>query len=77
MDRVRTTRDAQPVSDVFPTAVSISVRRALLQMESNLQCPLEISRIAQSVGRSRRQLERLSGWNSIPAQKRFTLRLES
>jgi transcriptional regulator GlxA family with amidase domain len=61
MDRVRTTRDAQPVSDVFPTAVSISVRRALLLMESNLQCPLEISRIAQSVGRSRRQLERLFG----------------
>jgi transcriptional regulator GlxA family with amidase domain len=61
MDRVRTTRDAQPVSDMFSTATSVSVRRALLLMESNIQCPLEINRIAQSVGRSRRQLERLFG----------------
>ncbi len=61
LDRVRTTRDAQPVSDMFSTDASIAVRRALLLMESNLQDPLEISRIAQSAGRSRRQLERLFG----------------
>lgn len=61
LDRVRTTRDAQPVNDMFSGATSISVRRALLLMESNLQGPLEINRIAQSVGRSRRQLERLFG----------------
>ena len=61
MDRVRTTRDAQPVSDMFSAAMSISVRRALLLMESNLQCPLEIEQIAKAAGRSRRQLERLFG----------------
>jgi transcriptional regulator GlxA family with amidase domain len=61
LDRVRTTRDAQPVSDMFSAAESISVRRALLLMESNLYRPLEINHIAQSVGRSRRQLERLFG----------------
>jgi transcriptional regulator GlxA family with amidase domain len=61
MDRIRTTRDAQPISDMFAGAVSISVRRALLLMESNLQRPLEIKQIAQSAGRSRRQLERLFG----------------
>jgi transcriptional regulator GlxA family with amidase domain len=61
MDRVRTTRDAQPVSDMFSTVMSVSVRRALLVMESNLQSPLEINRVAQSAGRSRRQLERLFG----------------
>lgn len=61
MDRVRTTRDAQPVSDMFSTVMSVSVRRALLVMESNLQNPLEINRIAQAAGRSRRQLERLFG----------------
>jgi transcriptional regulator GlxA family with amidase domain len=61
LDRVRTTRDAQPVSDMFSAAESISVRRALLLMESNLYRPLEINLIAQSVGRSRRQLERLFG----------------
>lgn len=61
MDRVRTTRDAQPVSDMFSAGASVAVRRALLLMESNLQTPLEINRIAQSAGRSRRQLERLFG----------------
>jgi transcriptional regulator GlxA family with amidase domain len=61
LDRVRTTRDAQPVSDMFSAAASISVRRALLLMESNLQCPLEIEQIARTAGRSRRQLERLFG----------------
>lgn len=61
LDRVRTNRDAQPVSDMFPADASIAVRRALLVMESNLQTPLAIGRIAQAAGRSRRQLERLFG----------------
>jgi transcriptional regulator GlxA family with amidase domain len=61
MDRVRTTRDVQPVSDMFSAATSVVVRRALLLMESNIQRPLEITQIARSVGRSRRQLERLFG----------------
>lgn len=61
LDRVRTNRDAQPVSDMFSADMSISVRRALLLMESNLQSPLEISQIARASGRSRRQLERLFG----------------
>ncbi len=59
LDRVRNHRHAQPVSGIFASASSVVVRRALLIMESNLQRPLSIARIAASVDRSTRQLERL------------------
>lgn len=61
LDRVRSHRDAQPVSGIFARASSVAVRRALLLMESNLQQPLSIARIAKAVDRSTRQLERLFG----------------
>ncbi|AMX96564.1 MULTISPECIES: GlxA family transcriptional regulator [Mesorhizobium] len=59
LDRVRTTRDVQPVGDLFPNAESRQLRRALLLMESNVQETLAVSDIARSLSVSRRQLERL------------------
>lgn len=59
LDRVRNDRDTQPVNSTFARANSVVVRRALLLMESNLQRPLSIARIAKEVDRSIRQLERL------------------
>ncbi|MEO5757102.1 MAG: GlxA family transcriptional regulator [Mesorhizobium sp.] len=59
LDRVRTIRDVQPVGDLFPSAESRQLRRALLLMESNVHETLGVSNIAGSLGVSRRQLERL------------------
>ena len=59
LDRIRTDRDVQPNGDLFPTAVSRHIRRALLMMESNIQEKTSVSDIAKKLGISRRQLERL------------------
>ena len=59
LDRIRSTRDVQPLGDLFPNASSRVVRRALLLMESNLEEKMSVTDIAGRVGCSRRQLERL------------------
>lgn len=58
LDRVRNHRDVQPAGGIFANARSVAVRRALLIMESNLQRPLTIARLANAVDCSPRQLER-------------------
>ena len=59
LDRIRSVRDVQPVGDVFPKATSRTVKRALLLMESNLQEKVTVTDIANRLGLSRRQLERM------------------
>lgn len=61
LDRIRGSRDVQPVGDLFPAASSRAVKRALLLMESNLQETLSVAEIASRLNCSRRQLERLFG----------------
>jgi transcriptional regulator GlxA family with amidase domain len=61
LDRIRSSRDVQPVGDLFPAAASRAVKRALLLMESNLQETLSVAEIAARQNCSRRQLERLFG----------------
>ncbi|MBN9552045.1 MAG: GlxA family transcriptional regulator [Alphaproteobacteria bacterium] len=59
LDRIRTDRDVQPSGELFPTAASRHIRRALLMMESSIQEKTSVSDIAKKLGISRRQLERL------------------
>ncbi|MEO9338343.1 GlxA family transcriptional regulator [Mesorhizobium sp. SB112] len=61
LDRIRNTRDVQPVGDLYPEASSRAVKRALLLMESNLQEKVSVTEIASRLSCSRRQLERLFG----------------
>ncbi|WP_246658474.1 GlxA family transcriptional regulator [Mesorhizobium sp. GR13] len=58
LDRIRSVRDPQPISDMFPGATSSLVKRALLLMESNLHESLSIAEIASQLQISNRQLER-------------------
>lgn len=59
LDRIRGNSDPQPVGDLFPTATSRPLKRALLIMESNLQQTLSVTEIARRMQISRRRLERL------------------
>ena len=59
LDRIRSSRDVQPVGDLFPKASSRAVKRALLLMESSLQEKVSVTEIAGRLNCSRRQLERL------------------
>ncbi|ESY78198.1 AraC family transcriptional regulator [Mesorhizobium sp. LNHC221B00] len=59
LDRIRTGRDVQPNGELFPKARSRHIRRALLLMESNLQEKITVESLADKLGISRRQLERL------------------
>jgi transcriptional regulator GlxA family with amidase domain len=58
-DRPRSGSDAQPHPPVSETASEPRVRRALLLMEQNLTRPMAIVAIAEQLGVSVRQLERL------------------
>lgn len=59
-DRARAGSDAQPHPPVAETVADPRLRRALLLMEQNLADPLPIAAIADRLGLSTRQLERLS-----------------
>ncbi|AMS41599.1 Putative transcriptional regulator [Aminobacter aminovorans] len=77
LDRVRDADAVQPNLELFPEAKTLSVRRALLVMESNLQEPLAIVDVARSVGVSTRQLDRdfASQLGTSPARAYLKLRI--
>lgn len=58
-DRPRSGNDAQPHPPLSETASEPRVRRALLLMEQNLTRPIAVLSIAEQLGLSVRQLERL------------------
>jgi len=77
LDRVRDADAVQPNLELFPEAKTLSVRRALLVMESNLQEPLAIVDVARSVGVSTRQLDRdfAAQLGTSPARAYLKLRI--
>lgn len=77
LDRIRGSSDPQPVGDIFTEASSRYVRRALLEMESNIQDRIPLKKIADRVSISRRQLERLFSieLGTSPAEAYLQLRV--
>jgi len=58
-DTVRRATDPQPQPPSVSSVEDPRVRRAMLQIEQNLSTPQKVEDIAQSVGLSKRQLERI------------------
>jgi transcriptional regulator GlxA family with amidase domain len=77
LDRQRSGSDAQPHPPVSEAITDERVRRAMLMMEQHLAEPLSIAEIAERLGVSTRQLERLfqTVLNMRPAMFYRTLRL--
>jgi len=78
LDEQRAAHAAQPTPHVAPTAADARVRRAVLAMEQAMAEPLAITTLAERIGVSERQLDRLfrSELDASPAEIYRTMRLD-
>lgn len=78
LDEQRAAHAAQPTPHVAPTAADARVRRAVLAMEQAMADPIAITALAERIGVSERQLDRLfrSELGASPAETYRTMRLD-
>ncbi|OYU47070.1 MAG: AraC family transcriptional regulator [Rhizobiales bacterium PAR1] len=78
LDEQRAAHAAQPTPHVAPTAADARVRRAVLAMEQAMADPIAITALAERIGVSERQLDRLfrEELGTSPAETYRTMRLD-